>query len=102
MSEQTESKSPTNTVNVSELTRASDYKYINAREGQIGLGLLQGNNTDKSYVLLHFTKVQFLASGKKGKIETIPTVSALASVEMDLEGARLLHESLTKLLDGAE
>jgi hypothetical protein len=88
----------TRALEIQNVQLAGDYKYVNARGGQVGLSILHGEQSSDTYVVLHVARVQFQPAVGEAGLNTIPVNSALASVEMSLENAKALHVLLGKLL----
>jgi hypothetical protein len=80
------------------LQLAHDYKYVNARDGQVRMTLLRGGQIESAYVVLHFARVQFQPATGGSMLDTVPRNSVLASVELSLGNAKALQTELQKLI----
>ena len=80
-----------------EMQLATDYRYINARGGRVGLSVAQAGDGPQ-VVVMHVASTQFhpdvSAKGDGSKL----VQCALASIELDEASARTLHHLLGELL----
>lgn len=95
-------KTVTKELRIQGLQLAQDYKYVNARGGQVGMSILHGEQTESAYVVLHFARVQFQPATGADGLDTLPVNSALASVELSLENAKTLRSLLDKLITNGD
>lgn len=77
---------------------SAEYKYIQLRRAQIGVTYLKASDTNEGAVITHANLVQFLPKSINGNLHTIPTVTAIASIEMDVDTAKNYYELLGNII----
>lgn len=76
---------------------ATDYKYINAKGGRIGVTAFEVEG-DQQFTVIHVVANQFHPDPSQHGNNTKVVQCALASIELDAESAHTLYELLGGML----
>ncbi len=95
-----EENSEFESISLKEPVKSNAYQYIDANDGQVGVSVIE-TTANEHLVVLHFAKRQFQIDTSRDGLNTIVVNNVLASVELDLEAAKSLHDLLGKMLPKA-
>jgi len=77
---------------------ANDYKYINAKGGQVGVSAIEAEGGEK-FIVVHVADTQFHPEASESSTGTKLVLCALASLELDMGSAKTLHALLGQMID---